>query len=243
MAPAGRKRARPTPSDEAQPPSTLLSDNRAQWLVKCVTPYAFAAVPAAGHQGRQASLTQPPPSSRSEYQTVELQVKNETQCESLVAHRNVLTQASEYFDRCLKEPWSESKGVITFDDIDPKFLALYIGVAYAHSSLIPLTAPQSIASPEAANARTSLRDLVEVYKLCDRFVSPTLTDYIARCIDTAIGDGHRALFRAQSDEKLQLNRITDFADGYEALEMMHAKQKAMGSTMILYFCEGVSHAA
>lgn len=158
-------------------------------------------------------------------------------------HRSVLTKSSEYFDRCLKEPWAESQGIITFDDIDPKFLALYVGVAYAHSSMVPMAAPPSSANPQATGVRTPLKDLVEVYKLCDRFVSPILVDYIARCIDTAIGDGHRALFRGQSDESLQLCHITDFADGYEALEMLHLKQKTMGDTMIHYFCEGVSHAA
>lgn len=243
MAPP-RKKARTTPPEEAPllRSSLLLSDNRAQWLVKCVPPHIFAAVVAVGHQDRQPLLTDPRP-SRSDLQTVEIRVKNGTRNESLLVHRHVLTNTSEYFDRCLKEPWSESKGLITFDDIEPQFLALYIGVAYAHSSMVSMTAPPCSADPQATGVRTRLKDLVEVYKLCDRFISPVLTDYIAKCINVAMLDGHRALYRSQADQKLQLCHITDFADGYEALELRHLKQKAIGDVMIKVFCEGVSYAA
>jgi len=109
--------------------------------------------------------------------------------------------------------------------------------------MVAMSAPASTPNPQTKADRTPLKDFVEVYKLCDRFVSPVLAEYISSCINTAIGDGHRALFRIPLDGTLQQGLIQDFADGYEALELAHPKQKMMGDTMIDYFCEGVSYAA
>ncbi|VUC22470.1 unnamed protein product [Clonostachys rosea] len=176
--------------------------------------------------------------ARSDEQTVEIIVKGE----NLIAHRKVLIEHCEYFARCLKEPWVEGhNGTITFDDIEPRYLALFIGVAYSHSSIVPLAPPVSSPNPQAKRARTPLQDFVEVYKLCDRFVSPKMADYIVKCIHTSIGDGHRALYRCPSDEGQQKELMREFADGFEALEIMHPVQKEIGKKMIYYFCEGVSY--
>lgn len=190
------------------------------------------------------SLTHHPPSSllllthlRGEDQTVEIHVQGET----LMVHRNILTAHCEYFSRCLKEPWTESQGVITFTDIEPKYLALFIGVAYSHSSIVPMAPPVSCANPQAQTPKTPLRDFVEVYKLCDRFISPVMGDYIEKCIKIAIGDGHKALYRSPGDDAQQQSLTRYFADGYEAFELCHPKQKVLADTLLEYFCEGVGY--
>ena len=171
---------------------------------------------------------------------VELVVKGET----IVTHRDILTKHSEYFQRCLKEPWSEAqKGSITFDDIEPRYLGLFVGVAFTFSSMLPVPTPQTSDHPEASSARTPLRDWIEVYKLCDRFVCPTMTDFLYSSIRASIGEGHRALFRSPNDSGLQAALIQDFADGYEALDLEQIIQKDLASTLIHYFCEGVGYAS
>lgn len=178
---------------------------------------------------------------RDDSQTVEIVVKGE----SLLAHRNVLTAHCEYFKRCLKATWSEGQsGVIRFDDIEPRYLALFIGVAYSHSSIMPLPPPVSSPNPQArSHVDDQLRDFVEVYKLCDRFVSPRIAEYMVKCIYTSIGDGHRALFRSPGDEGLQKWLMQAFADGYEALELTHPTQKEIGEKLVQFFCEGISYTA
>ena len=161
----------------------------------------------------------------------------------LVVHRDVLTRNSEYFQQCLKGgPWSEArKGSIQFDDIESKFLALFIGVAYTHSSFVPVNEPQWAQNPQACTKRTPLRDLIEVYKLCDRFICPAMGEYIVKCAKVAIGDGHRALFRSPHDESQQRAMMRDFADGYEGLDLGNREQKQLADLIVEYFCAGVNY--
>ncbi|KAF4978908.1 hypothetical protein FZEAL_4794 [Fusarium zealandicum] len=178
---------------------------------------------------------------KSDDQMVELKAKGE----SFRVAKRVLTKNSEYFEGCFNGQFSEAKkGVVDFEDeIEPQYLGLYIGLAYSHSSIVPHGAPRPSKFPEAEAPKTPMRDYVEVFKLCDRFISPAMGNYIERCIDVAIGDGHRALRRTQADEGMQKVLIRDFADGYEALEMVHDAQKQIGDRMMLYFCEGVSYSS
>ncbi|KAF7544006.1 hypothetical protein G7Z17_g10294 [Cylindrodendrum hubeiense] len=174
-------------------------------------------------------------------QVVELKTRGET----FKVSKSVLTKHSEYFEGCLTGQFQEaSKGVVQFgDDVDPRYLALYIGLAYSHSTIVPHTPPPPAESPESSAPKTPLRDFVEVYKLCDRFLSPVMASFIEKCIKTAIGDGHRALFRTEADEVIQKALMRDFADAYEALEPGHAEQNDLGAIMVTYFCDGVSFQA
>jgi hypothetical protein len=171
---------------------------------------------------------------------VEITVKGQV----LVAHRNVLSKNSEYFARCLstESQWAESKqGAIVFDDIEPKYMALFIGVAYSHTSIAPLAPPVPAANPLTRAPPTAMVDFVEVYKLCDRFISTAMADYMTKCIKIAIIDNHRSLFRSWGEPNTQRSVTRDFADGYEALEMNHPTQHALGDLMIAYFCAGVNY--
>lgn len=127
-----------------------------------------------------------------------------------------------------------------FEDVDPKYLALYIGLCYSYSSLVPHAPPPFSNTPEATAPEAPLRDYVEVYKLCDRFLSAKMADYMIQCIYKSIGDGHRALFRVTADDAIQKMLMRDFADGYEALD---ERQVELAGVMVRYFCEGVSYAA
>ncbi|KAG5665877.1 hypothetical protein KAF25_010002 [Fusarium avenaceum] len=180
---------------------------------------------------------------KSDEQMVELKVKGET----FHVARDVLTKNSDYFEGCLNGRFTEAKkGAVDFndDDIEARYLALYIGLAYSHSSIVsPLPAPRPAQDPETVAAKTPMRDYIEIYKLCDRFISPVMGDFIARCINVAISNGHRALYRTEGDQGIQKLLMRDFADGYEALNMQHNVQKDIGSGLITYFCEGVSYRA
>ncbi|KAM0433252.1 hypothetical protein ACHAPT_004125 [Fusarium lateritium] len=180
---------------------------------------------------------------KGEDQVIELKVKGET----FQVAKSVLTKNSEYFDGCLNGHFVEAKKrVIDFgddDDIHPRYLGLYIGVAYSHSSMVPHTTPRPAKDPETTTARTPLREWIEVYKLCDRFISAQMGEYIEECIDVAIGDGHRALYRTQADEGTQRTLMRDFATAYEALIMENVAQCDIGNRMVSYFCEAVSYGA
>lgn len=155
----------------------------------------------------------------------------------------MLTAHSEYFEACLKKPFVEGDGVIRFDDIDPKYLGFFIGVAYSYSSIVPHAIPTPIQYPEASMPKTPLRDFVEVFKLCDRFVSPEIGKFIERCVENTIGNGHRALYRSPGDDAQQRALIVDFADAFEALDQDHNPQMELGATLIDYFCAGISYTA
>ncbi|KAH0489605.1 hypothetical protein TgHK011_010025 [Trichoderma gracile] len=165
--------------------------------------------------------------------------KNET----FKVHMSVIKQHSEYFDTCINKPFAEADGVVQFDDIEPRYMAFYLGVAYSYSSILPHTPPAPSENPEAKAVRTPLRDFIEVYKLCDRFMSAQMGDFMLKCIRTSIGDGHRALFRSAADKDQQKALMRDFADGYEALEQGHAVQRELSERIIEYFVEGVSYDA
>ncbi|KAL7948683.1 hypothetical protein V8C42DRAFT_226256 [Trichoderma barbatum] len=175
----------------------------------------------------------------SDEPSIEIICKNET----FKVHTSVLKQHSDYFETCLTKPFTESEGVVRFDDIEPRYLAFYLGVAYSYSSIMPHTPPAPSKNPEDKALRTPLRDYIEVYKLCDRFLSVQMGDFILKCINTSIGDGHRALFRSFADEDQQKALMRDFADGYEALEQGHEVQKALSDCIIEYFVEGISYEA
>ena len=155
-----------------------------------------------------------------------------------MVHKRVLEKQSEYFATCMKTRYTESSGIIQFDDIEPHYLAYFIGVAYTNSSIIPVTPPVPACSPEASAPGNPLKLLVEVYKLCDRFICKEMSDYMVQYIKTSIGDNHRALFRSRADQGLQLGLTRDFAEGFEALERSHPVQDELACTMIRYFCEG-----
>ncbi|KAF4467435.1 hypothetical protein FALBO_5688 [Fusarium albosuccineum] len=215
--PPPRKKARTarnTPKDDpSQEQSSILTDSRTSWLLK------------------------------SDEQMVELKVKNET----FQVAKSVLTKNSEYFEGCLNGRFSEAKKrTVDFGDdeeIDSRYLALYIGLAYSSSSIVPHTIPRPSKNPQASAPKTPMRDYVEVYKLCDRFISPAMGEFIESCIDVAIRDGHRALFRTAGDEGMQKVLMRDFADAYEALRATQTKQQDIGNRMVSYFCEGVSYNA
>ncbi|KAJ3495780.1 hypothetical protein NLG97_g3142 [Lecanicillium saksenae] len=168
-------------------------------------------------------------------ETAMIKVKDE----EFSVHRAVLTQHSEYFRAAAKTTYEESSGEIMFDNIDPKYFALFLGVAYSYSSIVPHGMPAPSANPEAQSQRTAMRDYVEVYKLCDRFICPSIAAYILRYIHTLVGDRHRALYRSPLDKAQQAWCTNDFADAFEALEQNHSQQKKLGVLMIEYFCEGV----
>lgn len=173
------------------------------------------------------------------YSTGEESVSIKVKDDIFSVHGTVLSQHSEYFQATAKPCYKESGGEIAFDNIDPKYFALFLGVAYSYSSIVPHATPAPAANPEAQVQRTPLRDYVEVYKLCDRFICPTIAAYMLRCINSLIGDRHRAMFRAPLDEAQQLWCMKDFADAFEALELNHLTQRELGDLMIQYFCEGV----
>src|SRR6478735_2379572 len=120
---------------------------------------------------------------RSDEQMVELRVKSE------VFHvaKSVLTKNSDYFEKCLAGSFIEAKkGIVDFNDdseIESRYLGLYIGLAYSHSSIAPHTPPRPAQSPETMAARTPMRDYIEVYKLCNRFMSEAMGDFMVRCLD------------------------------------------------------------
>ncbi|TFB02948.1 hypothetical protein CCMA1212_005412, partial [Trichoderma ghanense] len=176
---------------------------------------------------------------RSDEPSAQIICKNET----FKVHMSVIKQHSEYFDTCLNKPFAEADGVVRFDDIEPRYMAFYLGVAYSYSSILPHTPPAPSENPEAKALRTPLRDFIEVYKLCDRFLSLKMGDFMLKCIRTSIGDGHRALFRSAADKDQQKALMRDFADGYEALEQGHAVQNELSERIIEYFVEGVSYDA
>lgn len=161
--------------------------------------------------------------------------------EKFVVHKAVLKKHSEYFSKCFNEPFKESEGVVRFDDIEPKFMGYFLGLAYSYSTIVPHTPPTPSPFPETIVKRTPLKDYVEVYKLCDRFLSPVMGEFMIRCIKTTIGDNHKALFRSASDEGQQKALMEDFADGFEALNADHPVQRDIGYTLIHYFCEGLDY--
>ncbi|KEY69843.1 hypothetical protein S7711_08983 [Stachybotrys chartarum IBT 7711] len=174
--------------------------------------------------------------SSSQENTVELRVADEV----FKVHRCVLTQHSEYFEACLKQHFAEADGIVRFEDIEPKYLAFFIGVAYSYSSIVPHTPPVASEHPEARGAQTPLRDFVEVYKLCDRFICTSMAEFMTRCIHTGIGDNHRALFRSAFDKNQQKFLMRDFADAYEALNPDHKPQQVLRDLIVDYFCDGVN---
>lgn len=159
-------------------------------------------------------------------------------------HRDVLTTNSEYFRSCLKPPFTESVGVVTFDDIDPKYLALFIGLAYYHSTVVPATVPRPANAPQASAVHSSIREYVEVHKLCDRFICPKMAVSIEKCIETALLDGHRAMYRdGKTEENLQKEMIRNFADGYESmLDMTELIKLRLCATLLRLFTGAVQYA-
>ncbi|CAM1507405.1 Fc.00g070460.m01.CDS01 [Cosmosporella sp. VM-42] len=175
----------------------------------------------------------------SDDRAVELKARGET----FKVSKAVLVKHSEYFETCLNGQFKEAdKGAVEFDgEVDPKYLALYIGVSYSHSTLVPHDSPTFAEYPEACTPNTPLKDFIEVYKLCDRFLSHKMREFMAKCIKKYIGDGHRALFRTDKDHFMQKYLMREFADGFEALDLRDKLQREMGVTLISYFCEGISY--
>lgn len=159
-----------------------------------------------------------------------------------MVHKHVLTKSSEYFRSVFKKPFAESKGAVIFSDIEPRYLALFVGVAYQHSSLVPATPPTQAEAPQTRLKHVCIRDYIEVYKLCDRFICHEMGKYIDKCTDVAMRDSHRVMFRDQS-ESTHKQMMRNFADGYEALELGHSEQARIADRLLTLFCGAIKFAA
>jgi hypothetical protein len=157
-----------------------------------------------------------------------------------MVHKAVLTKSSEYFQSAFKKPFTESRGTVTFTDIEAKYLALFVGVAYQHAALVPATAPTQSEAPQTKLNHTCIKDFVEVYKLCDRFICHDMTRYIDKCLDVAMLDGHRAMF-LDTGNPLHQQMMRNFADGYEALELLHSEQARIGDRLLTLFCGAIKY--
>lgn len=177
---------------------------------------------------------------RTDEPLIDIVVKDEV----FSVHKSVLTKHSEYFEACLSKPFAEAADkVVFFDDIEPRYLGYYLGLAASYSSIVPHSAPVPLQIPEARGRQVSMQDFVEVYKLCDRFISSEMGEFRIQCVKTSIGDADRALYHAGSDLAQQNITIREFADAFEALDLDHPAQAALGATMTVYFCEGIDYAA
>ncbi|KND87525.1 hypothetical protein TOPH_07849 [Tolypocladium ophioglossoides CBS 100239] len=192
----------------------------------------------------------PPSMLLSDYRTCWL-VKSDAPAIEIIAkdevfsvHKSILTTHSEYFETCLNKGFAEAAdNLIRFEDIDPKYLGYYLGLAASYSSIVPHIPLMPLEDPEASPKRASIQDFVEVYKLCDRFLSSEMAAFMVFCIKTAIGVGHRALHQAGRDGDKQKALMRDFADGFEALNRDHEVQAALAKKLIEYFCEGIDYMA
>ncbi|KJZ73271.1 hypothetical protein HIM_07275 [Hirsutella minnesotensis 3608] len=173
---------------------------------------------------------------RNDEPAVDLEAKGEV----FSVHKSILTAHSEYFKSCLGKSFAEGvENKIQFDDIEPQYLGYYLGLAASFSSIVPHIAPRV-----KDRIETPIRDFIEVYKLCDRFMSAEMAEFMHECIEAASTKGHCGLWHAgPRDEALQKRLMREFADGYEALQLEHPPQAAMGAKMVDEFCEGVSFAA
>lgn len=161
--------------------------------------------------------------------------------QKLVAHRAILTKNSGYFASCFKECWEESRqGLVTFDDIEHRYMAQFLSVAYSLSSPIPNEPKKSAPGPDLPNG-VSLRDLIEVHKLCDRFICPKMTSYVNAHISTVIAGGHRGLMIFKDNIPYQKQLIQSFSDAYEALDLDIPAQNEIGDALAHHFCEGISY--
>lgn len=152
----------------------------------------------------------------------------------------MLTRSSEYFQSAFKKPFNESRGTVTFTDIEPRHLALFVGVAYQHSALAPATPPTQSDAPQTRVSHASIRDYVEVYKLCDRFICHDMAKYIDKCLDVVMLDSHRAMFHDYGDP-LQHQMMRNFSDGYEALEVTHSEQARIAERLLTLFCGAINY--
>ncbi|UNI19217.1 hypothetical protein JDV02_005417 [Purpureocillium takamizusanense] len=178
---------------------------------------------------------------KSNAASIDIVVKQEV----FVVHKSVLTKSSEYFDTCLNKPGFKeaSNNKVVFDDIDPKYMGFYIGLAASFATIVRHTPPKPLANPESQHPKNHMRDFVEVLKLCDRFLSREMGKFMTQCLKVAIGDAHRTLFRTGNDITLQKMTTQDFADAFEALILEHTAQRELGNLMIQYFCDGVNYKA
>ncbi|KAF4122366.1 hypothetical protein GMORB2_7358 [Geosmithia morbida] len=87
----------------------------------------------------------------------------------------------------------------------------------------------------------SLRELVEVWALCDRFICAQLGDYMATCIKTAVNDCHCLLLNFPNGTGNQKNVTCRFADGYDALGLAHQIQERFEKLFVEYFCGSMSY--
>lgn len=155
-----------------------------------------------------------------------------------------MTKQSEYFQGCLsRDTYVEAAArVVHLDHIESKYLGLWIGLAYSFSTMALHAQPAQVV-PEVNAPSRPLRDYVEVYKLCDYFISPAIGKYIRSCILSSTLDGHRALFRAPNDADLQKLLMINFADAYEAFHPDLVDHIDLAKKLVNAFCEGVSYGA
>lgn len=159
---------------------------------------------------------------------------------TFVLDRRVAGQSSAYFATALNGRFTESKdGIIRFDDIDPFYFNLFVGSLYSFSSGLPIVAPRPSNTP-SSGPRKPMREYVELYKLCDRFLCDKMADFMYDCLCTSISERHRVLFKLQENHTEQCALAKDFADAYEALDLGHPTQQRLGDCMIKYFTSGMS---
>ena len=154
--------------------------------------------------------------------------------------RTVAEQSSAYFATALNGRFAESKdGIIRLDDVEPEYFALFVRSLYSLGSGLPIVAPRP-SDNLSRGPRKPMREYVEMYKLCDRFMCKNMGDFIYNCLCTSITERHRMLFRWSELQTIQVELAQDFADAYEALEAGHSTQNTLRERLMEYFCGGMA---
>lgn len=175
--------------------------------------------------------------SRNKSQTFDVIVGGES---TFAIDRKVAEQSSAYFATALNGRFAEAKdGIIRVDDVEPQYFDLFVRSLYSFSSGLPIVAPRPTNTPQSG-PRKPMREYVEIYKLCDRFLCKRMADFMHDCLCTSISERHRMLFKWQENHTEQCELAEDFADAYEALDLGHPTQQILGERMIKYFTGGMS---
>ncbi|KAJ3954203.1 hypothetical protein N0V92_009316 [Colletotrichum tropicale] len=152
---------------------------------------------------------------------------------SFLFNKAILTQHSEYFAACLNNTtFIESQtSTITFDDIEPEHLDVYLHFLYCMSVDKDLLQ----ASIKAVSKRKALAFLVKTWQISDRFLSRSLCSELERRI-LKLGPDQKPNMDCKTEER-RVWWLNNLKGAFEAWDNNVANQVDIRDRMVLRFVE------
>ncbi|KAF9871406.1 hypothetical protein CkaCkLH20_11053 [Colletotrichum karsti] len=155
---------------------------------------------------------------------------------SFVVLKSILTRNSDFFQKCLNEPWTESRSsTVHLPDVKPEYMELYLRLATRQALLNTALQTESLVQLHDFLCNNRLVHFLMFYKTCDYLQNREL----AKGVQDLFFEFMRNHTSPKVEERWKPYFQT-FAHCFDLLEPGHTIQRRLQRFLVKIFCDRVS---